>query len=151
MPIIFFNAPEIFQPTPFMVGARRTRTNKNNSSRVMLVKPYGNAYPRVAPPNVGLFLQQRNGRERFLALENEQKSNEIAGAKSMRGSEREKLSVSETPPPTPWALFIEPRVQTAGNKEGATASSRWPKMGPRNDQMASVEPRVRPSPASPTC
>jgi hypothetical protein len=32
-PVIFFNASEIFRPTPFIVEARRTRirTNTNNS------------------------------------------------------------------------------------------------------------------------
>jgi hypothetical protein len=51
------------------------------------VKSNGNSYPRVIPPNVGLFLQQRNERERerFFALELEQ--NEIPRAKFERGSE----------------------------------------------------------------
>jgi hypothetical protein len=55
------------------------------------VKPNGNAYPRVVPPNVGLFLQQRNERERerFLESKLEQKSNKILRAKSVRGSEWE--------------------------------------------------------------
>jgi hypothetical protein len=49
--------------------------NKNNSKRVMLVKPNGNACPRVVPPNVRLFLQQSNERERFPESKLEQKSN----------------------------------------------------------------------------
>jgi hypothetical protein len=65
--VIFFNAPEIFQPTPFMVEARRT--NKNNLKHVMLVKPNGNAYPKLLLQFVWSILQQIKERERFLALE----------------------------------------------------------------------------------
>jgi hypothetical protein len=41
---------------------------------VTLVKPNGNAYPKVVPQNAGVFLQQRNERERFLESKLEQKS-----------------------------------------------------------------------------
>jgi hypothetical protein len=51
------------------------------------VKLNRNAYLRVVPPNVGLFLQQRNEKERFLALELEQKSNKIPIVKFERWSE----------------------------------------------------------------
>jgi hypothetical protein len=60
---------------------------KNNLKWVTLVKPNGNAYLRVVSPNVGLYLQQRNERERFLESKLEQKSNEILRAKNVRGSE----------------------------------------------------------------
>jgi hypothetical protein len=63
VPFIFFKAPKIFQPMPFIVEAQKTRTNKNNSKQVMLVKANGNSYPKVVPLIVWVFLQQRNERE----------------------------------------------------------------------------------------
>jgi hypothetical protein len=134
VPIVFFNAPEIFRPTPFMVGAWRTRMNKNNSSQVMLVKSNGNAYPRVVPLNVGLILQQRNERE----VSCTSKWAQIQWNPERKECEREWATESECEmknTPIPQALFKEPRVQTAGNKEGAMVSSRWPKMGPVTFQV----------------
>jgi hypothetical protein len=60
--------------------------NNNNSKQVTLVKLNGNSYPKVVSPN-GVFLQQRNERERFLEFKLEQKFNEILRAKSVRGNE----------------------------------------------------------------
>ena len=51
-----------------------TRTNKNNSIRVTLVKWKWNSYPKFVPPNIWSILQQRNERECVLAIKLESKS-----------------------------------------------------------------------------
>jgi hypothetical protein len=56
-----------------MVGAWRTRTNINNLERVTLMKLKGKCLPEVAPPSCDSSCS-RELRERFLALELEQKS-----------------------------------------------------------------------------
>jgi hypothetical protein len=62
------------------------------------VKPNGNAYPRVVLPNVGLFLKQRNERERFLEFKLEQKSNESREQRMCeRVSEWNEVGVLHTP------------------------------------------------------
>jgi hypothetical protein len=106
-----------------MVGAQRTRTNKNNSSRVTLVKLNGDAYPRVVPPNVGLILQQRNERERFLALELKQISNEIPKSKECETEWVSEVKL-ECFTPLSQSLFKEHEHEMVGKGQATTATSR---------------------------
>jgi hypothetical protein len=116
----------------------------------MLGKLNGNAYPKGVPQNVWVFLQQRNKRERFLESKLEQKSNEILRAKSVRGSEWESWSVSETHPPL--GLYLKSMDIKRSGKGRAqrlvTIGLGW---SPDNVQMGLAEPRVWATPASPTC
>ena len=146
---MFLNAPEILQPTLFMVGVQGARTNKRNLELGYVSEIKWTFLPEICSTNCVDFLAAKKWeRERFLESKLEHKSKENTRAKFVRvwewRSEHGCFTLLSRP------LFKEQMAGHVVGRHHTTARSRLKKVGPRghlgwvNRPMGSAEPWLGP-------